>query len=333
MALLGLLVSRWLMPSALALAIAGCGAKPESTSSPSAVAAPIQASAASSAVPPAGDVLPPEKTGGFDGARAYAHVARLVEIGPRPPGSDGIKRAQQYIQSELESYGCKVESDDFGADTPAGRLAMKNLMAKIPGASSKLVLLSTHYDTLRKPDFVGADDGGSSTAVMLELARILCQRRNALSIWIAFFDGEEALEKWSETDSRYGSRQMAAQLAASGDLPRIKAMLLADLVGSHGLRLKRESTSTKWLTDLVWGTASRLGYGAVFVNEETSMEDDHDSFLKRGVPAVDVIRCCELEIPYWHTPQDTLDKISAKSLAMVGHVFLESVAELGKKLR
>ena len=332
MALLGLPASPRLMPFALALAIAGCGAKPQATSTSSAAAAPIQASAPSSAVPPPGDVLPAEKTGGFDGARAYAHVARLVEIGPRPPGSDGIKRAQQYIESELESYGCRVESDDFGADTPAGRLAMKNLVVKIPGGSSKVVLLATHYDTLRMSDFVGADDGGSSTAVMLELARILCKRENSLSIWIAFFDGEEALEKWSETDSRYGSRQMAARLAASGDLQHIKAMLLADIVGNRNLRIKRESTSTRWLTDLVWSVAKRLGYGHVFVSDETSIEDDHDSFLKRGVAAADVIDL-ENSVPYWHTTQDTLDKVSARSLAIVGHVFLESVVELEKKFR
>lgn len=328
MALLGPFASRRLMPFALVLAIAGCGAKPEATSTSSAAAARIQPPAPPSAVP--ADAVPAEKTGGFDGARAYAHVARLVEIGPRPPASDGIKRAQQYIQSELESYGCKVESDDFGADTPIGRLAMKNIVVKIPGASPNAVLLATHYDTLRLPNFVGADDGGSSTAVMLELARILCKRKNALSMRIAFFDGEEALENWSETDSRYGSRQMAAQLAASGDLRRIKAMLLADIVGNRNLRIKRESSSTPWLTDLVWSVARRLGYGDVFVSVETSIQDDHDSFLKRGVTAVDVI---DLEVPYWHTTQDTLDKVSARSLAIVGHVFLESVAELEKKFR
>lgn len=330
MALLGLPTSHQSIPFALVLAMVGCGAKPEAISTSSATAARIQSSAPPSAVPAADEALPVEKTGGFDGARAYAHVARLVEIGPRPPASDGIKRTQWYIQSELESYGCKVESDDFGADTPIGRLAMKNLVVKIPGASSNVVLLATHYDTLRMPNFVGADDGGSSTAVMLELARILCKRKNALSIRIAFFDGEEALEKWSETDSRYGSRQMAARLAASGDMRRIKAMLLADIVGNRNLRIKRESSSTPWLADLVWSVARRLGYDDVFVSDEISIEDDHDSFLKRGVAAVDVI---DLEVPYWHTTQDTLDKVSARSLAIVGHVFLESVAELEKKFR
>jgi hypothetical protein len=302
--------------------VLGCGAKPLDTSAPTA--------------PRPNEALPAAATGGFDGQRAYAHVAQLVEIGPRPPASDGIRRAQQYMQTTLEGYGCPVEVADFGADTPIGRLPMKNVVVKIPGASQSIILLATHYDTLRMDNFVGADDGGSSTGVMLELARLLCQRKNAVSIWIAFFDGEEAqlvengVAQWSETDSRYGSREMAARLAASGDLGRVKAMLLADLVGNRNLRIKRESSSTRWLTDLVWSVARRLGYGGIFVSDTTEVKDDHGSFLKRGVAATDVI---DLEVPYWHTTADTLDKISARSLGFVGHVFLESVLELEQKYR
>jgi len=265
-------------------------------------------------------------------------VARLVAMGSRSPASDGNRQAQQYIQTTLESYGCPVETQDFGVDTPVGHLAMKNLVVKIPGASPNIILLATHYDTVRIDNFVGADDGGSSTGVMLELARLLCARKNAVSIWIAFFDGEEAqvvvdgVAQWTDTDSRYGSRELAARLAASGELPRVKAMLLADIVGSRDLRIKRESSSTPWLKDLVWSVAKRLGYGSVFVAVETrdAIQDDHDSFLKRGVAATDVI---DLEVPYWHTTGDTLDKLSARSLAVVGHVFIESIGELEKKFR
>ncbi len=208
---------------------------------------------------------------------------------------------------------------------------MKNILVKVPGTSGNVVLLTTHYDTKMMSNFVGADDGGSSTGLMLEMARLLCARKNALSVWIAFFDGEEAFHEWdNDTDSTFGSRQMAAKLAGTGDLKRIKAMMLADIIGSRDLRLKRESHSTKWLTDLVWGTASRLGYGHIFVSDEAPIEDDHLAFLKRNVPSVDVI---DLEIPYWHTAQDTLDKISPRSLAIVGHVFIESVAEVEKKFR
>jgi glutaminyl-peptide cyclotransferase len=272
------------------------------------------------------DAPPAEKTGGFDGKRAFAHVVKQVAFGPRPSGSAAIGQLQEYIQSELTRYGCKVGVDSFSADTPVGRLAMKNIVAKIPGDKPGIIMLATHYDTKRLENFVGADDGASSTAVMLELARLLCAKRGGDQVWITFFDGEEAVKfVWQDPDNRYGSRQMAAKLAMSGDLPKIKAVLLADMVGSRNLRFRREADSTKALTDLIWSTATRLGYSNIFVNESSPTEDDHIIFLKRGVPAVDVI---DFEIPYWHTVEDTLDKVSAKSLAITGHVFLESVKQL-----
>lgn len=274
------------------------------------------------------DTPPPEKTDGFDGKRAFEHVVKQVSFGPRPSGSPAIAQTQDYITKELSSYGCAVESDAFSAPTPSGQVAMKNILVKVPGSKPGIILLGTHYDTKRLDNFVGADDGGSSTAVMLELARVLCPQHGAKAVWIAFFDGEEAVRDWTETDSRYGSREMAAKLAISGDLPKIKAFLLADIVGSRALRFKREENSTKVLTDLVWSTAARLGYSGIFVSEATPIEDDHLSFLKRGVPCVDVI---DLEIPYWHTPQDTVDKISSKSLAVTGHVFLQSIKQLQSK--
>lgn len=310
--------------------LVGCNAKGGGISAPapsSAGTAPFMSAVAS--VPPqsADDAPPPESTGGFDGKRAFADVAKQVSFGPRPSGSPAIIQTQGYLQSELKSYGCAVETDSFTADTPVGRLPMKNILVKIPGDKPGIILLGTHYDTKRLENFVGADDGGSSTAVMLELARLLCAQHGRYNVWIAFFDGEEAVKDWSDIDSRYGSRQMAAKLATSGELPKLKAFLLADIVGSRPLRIKRDSYSTKTLTDLVWKTAARLGYQDIFVNEESGSEDDHQSFLKRGVPAVDVITDF-LATGYWHTPQDTLDKISAKSLAIVGHVFLESVKQL-----
>ena len=275
------------------------------------------------------DAPPAEKTGGFDGKRAFAHVVKQVGFGPRPSGSAAIGQLQEYIQSELASYGCKVDVDSFSADTPAGRLPMKNIVAKVPGDKPGIIMLASHYDTKRLDGFVGADDGASSTAVMLELARLLCPNHSGHQVWITFFDGEEAVRfNWEDPDNRYGSRQMAAKLAMSGELPKIKALLLADMVGTRSLRFRREADSTKALSDLMWSTAARLGYSNIFVEESSPTEDDHIIFLKRGVPAVDVI---DFEIPYWHTVQDTLDKVSAKSLAITGHVFLESVKQLQSK--
>jgi glutaminyl-peptide cyclotransferase len=300
----------------------------------SAPSANASASATAPATAPAtaDDALPASQTGGFDGARAFQEVAKLVSFGPHPSGSDGIRQAQQYIKAELKSNGCAFEEDNFHTPTPIGEMAMENIIAKVPGTGSGIILLLTHYDTKRLDNFVGAEDSGSSTGVMLEMARLLCvpQSKDPNAVWIAFLDGEEAMVDWTDTDSVYGSRELAARLAISGDLKRVKAVILADMIGQKDLEIPRETGSTRWLTDLVWSTATRLGYGKVFVTRDSPVEDDHQPFLKRGVPAVDLIDLDGYQA-YWHTPQDTLDKISARNLGIVGHVVLASVAELQKK--
>src|SRR5882672_9088594 len=317
-----------IMACLVSIALTGC--KASGHDSPSTTQPPLTSTAAS-APPQAADEAPlPEKSGGFDGKRAFAHVAKQVSFGPHPSGATTIAQVLDYLFSEWKSFGCNVEIDAFGADTPVGRLPMENILVKIPGEKPSVILLGTHYDTKRLDNFVGADDGGSSTAVMLELARLLCPQHGKYAVWIAFFDGEEAMKQWSETDSRYGSHQMAARLSISGDIKKVRAFLLADIVGGRKAQFLRESSSTPALIDLVWNTSAKLGYSPLFLNETTSAQDDHDSFLKRGVPAVDVIGDF-MNNGYWHTPQDSLDKISTKTLAIVGHVFLESVKQLQSK--
>jgi hypothetical protein len=311
----------WALAALLAL-LTACGGSP-AASGQAAGAGPAQ-----EAAPPA------STTGGFDAARAYEHVVNLVAIGPRSAGSEGGRRAQEYIAGQLEGFDCTVEQQAFTArGTPVGDVNMKNVVAKIPGASPDIVMFATHYDSKRLPNFVGADDGGSSSGVMLELARSLCARKNALTVWIAFFDGEEAFNReWVNPDNTYGSREMAARMALSGELARVRAFVLADLVGNRKLRLKRESQSTPWLTDLIWATAARLGYERIFVNESTPIDDDHLPFVNRGVAAADII---DLENPqndsYWHEASDTLDKVSPRSLAVVGHVLMEVLPQLESK--
>ncbi len=282
-----------------------------------------------SAFPPA---PPADTTGGFDGARAYQHVKALTAIGPHSAGSEGIRRAQAYIIGQLKSFGCPVEEQDFHApSTPVGDVAMKNIIVKIPSPNSNILLYASHYDTKRIDNFVGADDGGSSTGVLLELARLLCARKNADTIWLAFLDGEEAFNfQWADPDNTYGSREMAASLALSGELSHVKAMILVDMVGPAKPQYKRETNSTPWLTDIIWSTASRLGYGNVFIYDRSTIEDDHLSFLSRGVPATDII---DLDVPYWHTTEDTIDKIDPRTLAITGHVLIESLPEIEKRIQ
>lgn len=217
------------------LGLAGCKAKAD-LSQPAAKDAPFMSAVTTAPPPqiaPADQAPPPDKTDGFDGHRAYAQVAKQVSFGPRPSGSPALAQLQDYLVSELKSYGCTTDVDSFTSDTPAGRIAMKNILVKIPGEKPGIILLGTHYDTKRLENFVGADDAGSSTGVMLELARNLCSHRGRYAVWIAFFDGEEAVRpEWQDPDNCYGSREMAARLAISGDLPKIKAFMLADIVGT-----------------------------------------------------------------------------------------------------
>jgi glutaminyl-peptide cyclotransferase len=317
-----------ILPVAVAiLFLAACNSSDASKTSN---AAPVVNAAAKPAKQQPDENTPsPEKTGGFDGKRAFADVAKQVDFGPHPAGSQAISQVQDYLLSELSSAGCTADVDPFTSQTPAGEIPMKNILVKIPGERPGIIMLATHYDTKKIDNFVGADDGGSSTAVMLEVARNLCAQHGRYQVWIAFFDGEEAVNlEWKDPDNRYGSRQMAAKLNMSGDLKNIRAFILADIVGSRELLLKRDSNSDKSLNDLVWATANHLGYSGVFVNMPTAIDDDHQSFSTRGVKTIDII---DLEIPYWHTPQDTLDKISSKSLAVVGHVILETVKQLQTK--
>jgi glutaminyl-peptide cyclotransferase len=310
------------------------GCKSGNTSQPASGQPPFMSAVAGTAPAPGDEAPPADKTGGFDGKRAFDQVAKQVSFGPRPPGSAAIKQLQDYLIGELKSYGCTVDTDDFSADTPVGRVPMKNILVKIPGEKPGIILLGTHYDTKKMDNFVGADDAGSSTAVMLEVARNLCkQPAGKYAVWIAFFDAEEAFNlQWQDPDNTYGSRQMAAQLATSGDLPKVKAFILADLVGGRNSHFRRDPESTKWVVDLVWSVADRLGYSNVFLSESGGPGgDDHLSFTKRNVPSVDIIDLVPEEVPYWHTPQDTLDKISPKTLAITGHTILESIKELQKK--
>jgi glutaminyl-peptide cyclotransferase len=324
--------ARFILLLLAALLMAACGGSTAKNSPAQDTSGSPSSLAAQAGVPAPPPAPSPAKTGGFDGAKAYDFTARLVGFGPRPPASDAIHRTQDYIRAQLKSFDCPVDQDEFHSSTPVGDLAMKNIIAKVPGMGQGIILLLTHYDTLRMDNFVGAVDGGSSTGLMLEMARIECAKKQPNAVWIAFLDGEEALVNWyTDNDNTYGSRELAARLAMSGDLKRVRAVILADMVGPNNLRIRKDSNSTPWLTALVWGTAARLGYQDIFVSEDLSVADDHIPFLRRGVPSVDLIDLNDY--PYWHKTDDTLDKVSPQSLAIVGHVILETVSELQRKFR
>jgi Zn-dependent M28 family amino/carboxypeptidase len=326
----------WLAAAVAVLSgVVACGASNAPSPAASSSAAAGAAASQSAAPPRLAEVAPPtDQTGGFDGAKAFEHVAKLVSFGPRPPASDALHKSQDYIIAQLKADGCEVDQDDFHASTPKGEIAMKNIIAKAPGNGQGIILLLTHYDTLGSVEnFVGAEDSASSTGMMIEMARQLCAKKGPNSVWMAFLDGEEAFVNWDQDDDHtYGSRELAARMAVSGDLKRVKAVILADMIGQYGLHILRQSDAPKWLNDLVWKKAAELGYKDIFVSEQTTTQDDHDPFLARGVPALDIIDLNDyISEGFWHTPQDTMDKVSPRSVAIVGYVILESVEELQKK--
>lgn len=267
--------------------------------------------------------------GAFDGIVALRHVERLVALGPRPAGSEGGARAREYLVAQLRRAGVPVRVEPFEARTPQGRLRMANVVAVLPGRRPEVILLGGHYDTKWFPDFrfVGANDGGSSAGLLLELARVLARSPRLLTYWVVFFDGEEARGEWSPEDGLYGSRRLAEDLRRTGRLPR--AVIVVDMVGDRDLALRREALSTSWLTDLLWDTAHRLGHGAHFLPQALAVEDDHVPFLRAGVPAALLI---DFDYPPWHTADDTLDKVSARSLQVVGEVLLGALPVLEQRL-
>ena len=273
---------------------------------------------------------------GFSGARAYEDLRQVVAIGPRPAGSAGGASTRAYIRRQLGALGLKPQDQSFVAQTPIGAVTMANLRVTIPGAGPGRLVIGGHYDTKRFRDFpfVGANDGGSSTAFLIELGRVLQQRSNPLTIELLFLDGEESTGDWQGNDHTYGSRYYVDASRKAGTLKDIRAFILVDMIGDRDLVIKRESRSTPWLTNTIWAAAKRLKRPE-FSDETTPIEDDHLSFLEGGVPAVDLI-----DLEYytrsgsvaWHTREDTLDNVSARSLEAVADVLLAALPEIERRL-
>ncbi len=264
----------------------------------------------------------------FSGASALDFTKHAVAFGPRPPGSEANRKLQSYILTQLKLDGCEIVEDSFTAKTPKGDVAMRNIIGKFPGKSGKAIAITGHFDTKLFPGrkFVGANDGGSSTGLLLELAHVLAHQPHKDDVYIVFFDGEEAIrEEWEGEDNLYGSRHLAARWQKDGTLARIRALINVDMIGDKSLNIKQETQSNPALRKLIWSAAAELGYQAYFVDETISEDDDHKPFLDLRVPAVDII---DVDYPPWHKDDDTLDKISAQSLEIVGTVVLEVIHRL-----
>jgi len=263
----------------------------------------------------------------FDSNKAWEHLRQQVSIGPRPSGTPANLKNRDYIKAQMSALGIKVTEQPFDGATPLGPVKMVNLIATIPGKSPDRIVLASHFDTklFRNLRFVGASDGASSTAALIEIARVLKARKELpFTYELLFLDGEEAVIEWQGNDNTYGSRYYVEAGRKAGSLKSIRAFILLDMIGDRNLTIRRESNSTRWLTDVVWGVAKKLKQPA-FMDEETTVEDDHIPFLKAGVASLDII---DLDYQQWHTADDTLDHVAARSLQIVGDVLVEALPQI-----
>jgi hypothetical protein len=239
----------------------------------------------------------------FDGARAFADLKAIVDIGPRPAGSPASQKTRDYIHQELAAAGWQAEDQAFDAQTPTGKVPMVNIRATLPGQAQDKgrLVIGGHYDTKLITDFpfVGASDG------------------------------EEAVVDWTGTDHTYGSRYYVEQAKAAGTTKDIRAFILVDMIGDKNLDIRREQKSTPWLVDAIWSTAKKLNRPE-FVDISTPIEDDHLEFLGAGIDSVDII---DLNYPEWHKATDDLAHVSADSLQAVGDVVMAALPEIESRLK
>ena len=274
----------------------------------------------------------------IDARRAFQYTKEVTAFGTRYMGNENHKKLERYITDHLK--GDQVEDDAFVADTVEGKFPVRNIIAKFPGKKDGIIAILGHYDTvysLRNSGFVGANDGGSSTAILLEFANQLrgattSKPRDGYSVWLVWTDGEEAVRTWSDTDSLYGTRHLAEKWEKDGTLKKIKALMVMDMIADADLNIDRDTNSAPWLLDLIYSAAQRGGYQSHFYGRTGPLEDDHLPFAKRGVPCADVI---DLDYGYnnvfHHSPQDTMDKLSPTSMEIVGNTIMETIRMLDQR--
>jgi hypothetical protein len=264
----------------------------------------------------------------ISGEKALAHVRQLVDFGPRPSGSEAIEKSRHYIEDQLRRSGWQVTRQTFSDDTPRGKVQFVNLIAQFPRKAARAILLCSHYDTktFETIKFVGANDGGSSTGLLLELARVIGQHPNlAAKIELVFFDGEEAYDHFSDTDGLYGSRYFARHLGGNG---QFRGGILFDMIGDRSLDVTLPADSPPEMARDIFAAADALNLRNYFTYLDREMIDDHSPLNAIGIPTIDVI---DFDYPSWHTAADTLDKISAQSLQIVGSVALYYLSEFALK--
>jgi hypothetical protein len=272
----------------------------------------------------------------FSGEKALAHVQRLVDFGPHPPGSEAIEKCRAYIEDQLKSFGWQVTRQAFEDETPRGKVRFVNLIARFGNtekekATAPSFLLCSHYDTkvFDAFRFVGANDGGSSAGLLLEMARVLARRPDlAAKTELVLFDGEEAYENFSESDGLYGSRYFAAQLGQPGSAKQFRGGVLFDMVGDRSLNITLPPDSPAQMAHDIFAAADALKVRNHFTYFDRDIVDDHTPLNAIGIATIDII---DFDFPWWHTADDTIDKLSAQSLQIVGSVAAYYLSEFALK--
>ena len=335
-------MTRALAAAALSIAVIGCEASTAANNPPS----PSTQPAASPVTSPLADPTATAQDAGplpFDSGKAWEHLRQMVAIGPRPAGSEALRQTRAYITRQLAAVGLTVEEQPFVAQTPIGPVNMVNLITRLPGKRTDRILITGHYDTklIKDSVFVGANDGASSAAALIELARVLKTRPHEFTYEFIWFDGEEAFcFGWDECgrpgapDNTYGSRYYVDAVKKANGLGAIKTMILLDMIGAKDLKLRKDTDfSSSWLNDIFWATGRKLGHAAVFVDEAGAVGgDDHEPFFKAGIPTIDLIDL--YDYPQWHNMVccDDLNNVSARSLQIIGDVVIAALPDVEKYL-
>ena len=271
----------------------------------------------------------------FNANRAMQYVKEIVALGPRPIGSENHKKVENYILAHLK--GDEVEQDSFDVHPTEGTFTVRNIIAKFPGTRDGIIVIASHYDTnwpLRNTSYIGANDGASSSALLLEIANQLRGKTlNGYSVWLLWDDAEESMKlPWDDPESLYGVRHLAEKWQSDGTLKKIKAFILEDMIGDADLNIEHDANSTPWLEDIILKAATQLGYQSHFFARTMGVTDDHMPFVQRGVPSADLI---DFDYGYndvfHHTIDDTVDKLSPNSLEIVGTVTLETVSMVNQR--
>ena len=289
-----------------------------------------------------GGAAAPSLHDAFDAKSAFAYAAQVVSFGERWPGSAGHQNTQSLIKQVLTKDGAQIETDDFTAQTPRGLLPVHNIIGKFnvtANPAQPIFILAGHYDTLFQPGFLGANDGGSSTAILLAFSDALARQKTNMQIWLVWTDLEEAINSFQGDDGLYGSRHLAQKLKANGATDRIKGFFLLDMIGDKSLGVTRELGSAARLQDVIAQAAAQLGYSQYFFQDSMEIIDDHVSFANVGVPVVDVVDARFGRMgpefdgmgEFHHANTDTMDKVSQESLNIVGRTILLTVEMTDKQ--